>query len=521
MEYSNLSLIKKLVFISLFLLIGHTTYGQSKRNNVWVFGDSTCVWFDNNFDPHGVLDTFLTKPNGSNVWGQSSLCNLDGHLKIYGDGCRLFNTASQFISGSPSTGGTSLIKPILLPYLNDSTKVHYFNFSGGTGLPMFNVENCYRAIDLSLNNGAGAVYQVLNLSPDSPMIAGTVAIRHGNGRDWWIVNHRRNGTRFMTFLVQNDSLTGPFFQDIGFYFSNPIHPIFVNQPFNHIEGWGDMCVSGDGSRIAIAIIRGVLITYDFDRCSGEFSNYRLIEDQTDTSEYYLMENPNFISCSFAPRNKDLLYLVKTDQDTIYQYNLADSFPTLTKAQVYAQPPWDSTTVDSQWLGYMSIGPDERIYIQHFSPNCDMFPNVTDSFALYLGRIDNPNLLWPGCSYDSLAVRTHGRGNKIDLMNIVNFDLGAWSGSPCDTLITTALSESKINPQLKVFPNPANDKINITWPVQGGYSWVLKSLAGSSLSSGSQLAGNATISTANLPEGMYFLEVHSAKEHKVEKVLVVR
>jgi len=42
-----------------------------------------------------------------------------------------------------------------------------------------------------------------------------------------------------------------------------------------------------------------------------------------------------------------------------------------------------------------------------------------------------------------------------------------------------------------------------------------------LSSGKQQTGNATISTSNLPDGMYFLEVHSAKEHKVEKVLVLR
>jgi hypothetical protein len=135
---------------------------------------------------------------------------------------------------------------------------------------------------------------------------------------------------------------------------------------------------------------------------------------------------------------------------------------------------------------------------------------------------NPNLLWPGCYYDTFAVRTHGKGNKGDLMNLVNYDLGAWSGSPCDTLITTGTGQW-LSPaaQVKVFPIPANDKINISWPVQGGYSWVLKSLAGSTLSSGAQLAGNATISTANLPEGMYFLEVHSAKESKVEKVVVLR
>jgi hypothetical protein len=75
--------------------------------------------------------------------------------------------------------------------------------------------------------------------------------------------------------------------------------------------------------------------------------------------------------------------------------------------------------------------------------------------------------------------------------------------------------------VRIFPNPASDKLNISWPVQGGYTWALKSIAGVTLNSGTQQVGNATISTAHLPEGMYFLEVHSAKEMKVEKVVVLR
>jgi len=517
---------KKHNFIAalLFLLIGHTTYGQSKHNSVWVFGDSTCVWFDDNNIPHGVLDTFLTRPNGSSILDQATYCNKDGHLKMYADACRLYNSNSQFISGSPSTGGTSLGRPILLPFNQDTNKVHFFNYSGGFGAPMYNVENCYRAIDLSLNNGAGAVYQVLNLSPDSPMIAGTVAIRHGNGKDWWIVNHRRNGTRFMTFLLQNDSLIGPYFQNIGYYFNNPIYPIFVNTPFNGIEGWTDMCVSGDGSKIAIAINRGILMTLDFDRCSGEFSNYKLLEDYTDTS-YYTLCSPlafgGFNSIEFAPRNRDILYLSTTYYDTIFQYNLADSLPALSKKMVFVDLA-DTSGIDSSTLGAMALGPDGNIYVQRVGVDCHRYPNITDSLVLYMARIMNPDLLWPGCYYDTFAVRTHGKGNKGDLMNLVNYDLGAWSGSPCDTLTTTGTGQW-LSPaaQVKVFPIPANDKINISWPVQGGYSWVLKSLAGSTLSSGAQLAGNATISTANLPEGMYFLEVHSAKESKVEKVVVLR
>jgi len=509
----------------LFLLIGHTTYGQSKHNNVWVFGDSTCVWFDDNNIPHGVLDTFLTMPNGSNVMDQATYCNQDGHLKMYADACRLYNPNSQFISGSPSTGGTALGRPILIPFNTDTNKLHYFNFSGIGGLPMYNVHNCYRAIDLSLNNGAGAVYSTVNLSSDSNMISGTVAIQHGNGRDWWIVNHRRNGTRFMTFLLQNDSLIGPYFQNIGYYFSNPIYPLFMDYPNVSQDAFTDMCVSGDGSRLAISFERRLLMVLDFNRCSGEFSNYRLLEDYTDTSYYYLQTSTNmgvYYSIEFAPRNRDILYLSRIYQDTIFQYNLADSFPAITKKIVFAELSADSVPLDSNTLGAMALGPDGNIYVQRVGFDCHRYPNITDSLVLYMARIMNPDLLWPGCYFDTFAVRTHGKGNKNDLMNLVNYDLGAWSGSPCDTLTTTSTGQwLSSTAQVRIYPNPTNDKLNINWPVQGGYSWALKSLAGSTLSSGTQQAGNATISTATLPEGMYFLELHSAKEHKVEKVLVLR
>jgi hypothetical protein len=509
----------------LFLLIGHSTYGQSKHNNVWVFGDSTCVWFDDNNIPHGVLDTFLTMPNGSNVMDQATYCNQDGHLKMYADVCRLYNSNSQFISGSPSTGGSAVGRPILIPFNLDTNKLHFFNFSGFSGLPLPE-HNTYRTIDLSLNNGVGAVYSTVYLSSDSSMVAGTVAIRHGNGRDWWIINHRRIGDRFMTYLLQNDSLMGPYFQNIGFYFNNPIFPYFADYPNSGLDAIiMDMASSGDGTRIAISIVRGILMTIDFDRCSGEFSNYRLLEDYTDTSYYYLQPSTNlggYYSIEFAPRNRDLLYLSRNYQDTIFQYNLADSFPALTKKIVFAELSADSVPLDSNTLGAMATGPDGNIYIQRTGYDSYRYPNVTDSFVLYIARIRNPDLLWPGCILDTFAVRTHGRKNKRDLMNLVNYDLGAWSGSPCDTLTTTSTGQwLSSTAQVRIYPNPTNDKLNITWPVQGGYTWVLKSIAGVTLSSGTQETGNATISTAHLPGGMYFLEVHSAKEHKVEKVLVVR
>jgi hypothetical protein len=132
--------------------------------------------------------------------------------------------------------------------------------------------------------------------------------------------------------------------------------------------------------------------------------------------------------------------------------------------------------------------------------------------------------YPYCTVEPMGVylgaQCQANANNL-LPSFPNYNLGPMIGSPCDTLSLTSTGQwlSQVA-QVKVYPNPANDKINITWPVQGGFTWALKTIAGVTLNSGTQQAGNATISTATLPVGMYFLEVHSAKESKVEKVIIL-
>jgi hypothetical protein len=207
-------------------------------------------------------------------------------------------------------------------------------------------------------------------------------------------------------------------------------------------------------------------------------------------------------------------------DTIYQINPRTTIDSLKATIIW----YDTANVigDSAHIYNIKLANDGNIYFNYSKG----FSSATGNQPIlsYIGVIKNADMPYPYCTVEPLGVYlgVQCQANVSNLFpSVPNYNLGPMIGSPCDTLNITSTGQW-LSPaaQVKVYPNPANDKINITWLVQGGYTWALKSLAGSTLSSGTQQVGNATISTAHLPVGMYFLEVHSAKESKVEKVIIL-
>jgi len=318
----------------------------------------------------------------------------------------------------------------------------------------------------------------------------------------------------MTVKFEGDTFSTAFLQHVGFeYICRDTH-------------WHEMCFSLDGTKFATATISGILEVYDFDRCTGLLSNPILLSPrqvELDSIFHLQQERGQYFGCAFSPSGQ---YLFANSRDTLWQFDLeADNIPASSTVLWY-----DTVGIDSLNLGRMELGPDGRIYIGAFdtlflpidqSIHLTKVFNPGNQYNSWLGVVFYPDSVGAGCEFKRHGLYLGGRGTNGILPRTYNTQLGVWVGSPCDPNTTGEANDKDQNAKLKVFPNPANDKFNISWPVQGGYSWVLKSLAGSTIMSGNQQTGNATISTATLPVGMYFLEVHSAKEHKVEKVLVVR
>jgi len=96
---------------------------------------------------------------------------------------------------------------VIIPFVGDSNKfylVHtdlkYINISEGRLL--FSYDLYYSIIDMNLDNGLGGVIpsekEILFFS-DTLTNTGIQAVKHGNGKDWWLICHEYGSNNYYSF----------------------------------------------------------------------------------------------------------------------------------------------------------------------------------------------------------------------------------------------------------------------------------------------------------------------------------
>ncbi len=180
---------------------------------------------------------------------------------------------------------------VIIP--DPANHLRYYLFH--TGVTLFS-KIYYSIIDLSYNGGLGKVIQkniLVDSLPARVMTDGLAAIKHGNGRDWWVMFRARfedftRDNSIHKILVSTGGISPLSTQQIGF----PTNAGFLRLYFNH-----------SGTKMILINVAGLIEYYDFDRCTGELSNLITIHP----------ENPNvpietyFWSAEFSP-NDEVLYV---------------------------------------------------------------------------------------------------------------------------------------------------------------------------------------------------------------------
>ncbi|MEO7081349.1 MAG: hypothetical protein ABIY71_07465, partial [Flavobacteriales bacterium] len=114
-------------------------------------------------------------------------------------------------------------------------------------------------VDMSLDGGLGGVVSKNQvLLHDTLNVGKITAVRHANGRDWWVFCHKWGTNAYKRLLVTPEGISVDGSQSIGVV---------------RVADAGQVCFSPDGSRFAYfyAGPSGLEI-FDFDRCTGLFSN---------------------------------------------------------------------------------------------------------------------------------------------------------------------------------------------------------------------------------------------------------
>jgi hypothetical protein len=148
---------------------------------------------------------------------------------------------------------------LLLPFPNDSNK--FYLFSHMLDAANSEYEIYYSVIDKTLNSDSGAVV-LKNLSlPGIVNVSEHLqAVKHGNGKDWWLIIHKYLSNQFYIYLIDSGGIQIPFIQSIGNY-------------FNVGSFFGQMKFSPNGDKITIVSSGGHIDLFDFDRCTGILNNW--------------------------------------------------------------------------------------------------------------------------------------------------------------------------------------------------------------------------------------------------------
>ena len=193
----------------------------------WVFG----AGISNNFldFSSGTLNVSSCSPAPNFAFASAVIGSANSTLRFYTIGVSVYNRQHQkIIDGDVFTGNPNNVKYYVdaitfLPHPGDTSKTYIIQQaidSTYTTCPIIPLASAllqlrYSIIDNNANNGQGAIISKHNVLLNADFNMGLLAVKHGNGRDWWIIVHRFNMNLFQRFLLTSNGITGPTAQYYG------------------------------------------------------------------------------------------------------------------------------------------------------------------------------------------------------------------------------------------------------------------------------------------------------------------
>ncbi|MFM9950608.1 MAG: T9SS type A sorting domain-containing protein [Saprospiraceae bacterium] len=374
-----------------------------------------------------------------------------------------------------------------LPQPNSDSLYYLFHLRRNDQL--YITDFMYSLVDGSGDNGLGEVTEKNTLLFQDTFVDQLQAVRHGNGRDWWVVAPKVGSNIHYLFLLSPQGVEGPFVRQAGV-------------EWNDYYWSGQAIFSPDGSKyIRVNPFNGIHI-FDFDRCSGELYNPVNLEFVGDT-----IGGGTGAGVSVSPNNR---YLYVSLSTKFYQYDL------------WAADIGASRQLIAVYDGFLSFLP--TTFFQHMlAPDGKIYVTSTNGVNR-LHVIHNPNEPGTACNLEQHGIRLP-TFHAFAAPNFPHFRLYDLPGSPCDTLgISTADKEpERQEAGIRVFPNPADGVVNFELPSGGVGSLQVCSTDGRIMYN-QEIEANAgqrlSVNTVHWPTGVYFCILLDEHGHSVRRVTFV-
>ena len=301
-------------------------------------------------------------------------------------------------------------------------------------------------IDMSANAGKGKVVYKNRYFDEEPSSIFFATVRHGNGRDWWVILRTQDGLSYRSLLFERDEVKQEVISTL---------PELSSEWFTLLDSLGSngnlFFASQDGSKLLDNYGYHHVKLMAFDRCSGIVS----LLDTIDTGIYPVLINgntyeKNMFTYELSPSGR---YLYGVGDAGYMQWDLEAADVEGSKMQL-GGPPWDMDIYQNVWVGSLGgyfafgYGPDGKLYNLFRNIHSVVeYPDERGEESGFCIAADNP----PSCLHVPYNLYSSRHPN---------FRLGPLPGSGCDSLQSGVQVIGSGGPEFEVQPNPARDQVTL-------------------------------------------------------------
>ncbi len=486
---------------SIFLTLFYFTSFCQKYDNNWQvcystdFDLPTKYWFMNFDSASPTFEKYFSPI----IYTRTSLVmsDVEGEVIFYSNGCHIADATHSIMQNGDSINwgvqwdpfGFELpFSTISIPDLSHEGIYYYFYSNVDTTYVntfQFSIEHIlYSVIEENANNGLGTVVSKDDTLINGVFLAYPAAVKHANGRDWWIITPDWLESKYNTHLLGENGISSPFVQDIGY------------KPTDQVDATGNKLFTPDGTKYLDYDAKNGIRLFDFDRCTGLLSN-----PQNCDILYYQLGG-----AAFSPNSR---FLYVTQGHYLLQYDLAAN-------DLCSSVDTIAYTDNDYLLLYLVLAPDGKIYIHTYQQAIPV-----------MQVIHNPNLKGDLAQFEWNAL-TLPCDNIAEIPNYPNYRLYDIPGSPCDTLgiddPNVATQEAPVK-KIAIFPNPASDMIyaDVSGLQANELHYTISDITGRVIRTAAApvFQEKISISCAGLADGVYFLSLFAEnKTILTEKVVIM-
>lgn len=369
----------------------------------------------------------ITDANGNLLFSTNGafIANATGDTMLNGGGL----SPSAYTSNYPE-GLYIQQAALILPKPGTSSIYYLFHSTIDDQVDYFAQRMYVTTIDMSLDGSLGGVVAKNLVAIDSLLVVGKItAVRHANGRDWWVLCHAFNSPAFYKLLITPDGISDLQAQAIG---------------MERIEAAGQLCFSPTGDRFAYYCGRPGegLEVFGFDRCTGLLSDPVYVPSLVPTGTG---------GAAFSPNGR---YLYISAVEDVYQYDT--EAPDIAASVVHI----------AEWDGFYSPAPPFATLfdIAQLAPDGKVYIS-TGNGGLHLHVIHSPDEPGLACNMEQHGVALP-RYFSNSLPNHPNYHLGPIDGTVCDSLgINEGVVEHVMQLALSAYPNPSAGAFTLGYATQ--------------------------------------------------------